>query len=89
MSSLHIPKFGTYKVQGSLSLLPGKLSSKSIPSATMDLNSPPVEMFFPFVGGGHQIPMIDIARVFASHGAKATIITTPKHFPLLPNIHPP
>jgi len=23
--------------------------------------------------------MIDIARVFASHGAKATIITTPKH----------
>ncbi|KAG6793161.1 hypothetical protein POTOM_002352 [Populus tomentosa] len=45
----------------------------------MDLNSPPVEMFFPFVGGGHQVPMIDIARVFASHGAKATIITTPKH----------
>jgi abscisate beta-glucosyltransferase len=46
----------------------------------MDSNSPPVEMFFfPFVGGGHLIPMIDIARVFASHGAKATIITTPKH----------
>ncbi|CAK7329910.1 unnamed protein product [Dovyalis caffra] len=46
----------------------------------MDSSSPPVEMFFfPFVGGGHQIPMIDIARVFASHGAKATIITTPKH----------
>nr|TKS08108.1 abscisate beta-glucosyltransferase-like [Populus alba] len=80
MSSLHIPKFGTYKVEGSLSLVPAKLSSKSIPSATMDLNSPPVEMFFfPFVGGAHQVPMIDIARVFASHGAKATIITTPKH----------
>ncbi|KAJ4847074.1 hypothetical protein Tsubulata_044155, partial [Turnera subulata] len=42
--------------------------------------TPQVEMFFfPFVGGGHQIPMIDIARVFASHGAKATIITTPNH----------
>ncbi|KAF5444357.1 hypothetical protein F2P56_036842 [Juglans regia] len=37
-----------------------------------------VEMFFfPFVGGGHQIPMIDTARVFASHGAKSTIIATP------------
>ncbi|GAV71861.1 UDPGT domain-containing protein [Cephalotus follicularis] len=35
--------------------------------------------FFPYVGGGHQIPMIDMARVFASHGAKSTIITTPKH----------
>ncbi|WCJ17672.1 UDP-glycosyltransferase 73B4 [Euphorbia peplus] len=35
--------------------------------------------FFPFVGGGHQIPMIDIARIFASHGANSTIITTPKH----------
>ncbi|KAF7810995.1 abscisate beta-glucosyltransferase-like [Senna tora] len=32
--------------------------------------------FFPFVGGGHQIPMIDTARAFASHGAKSTIITT-------------
>ncbi|KDP25003.1 hypothetical protein JCGZ_23986 [Jatropha curcas] len=46
----------------------------------MDSNSPPVEIFFfPFVGGGHQIPMIDMARVFASHGARATIITTPKN----------
>jgi abscisate beta-glucosyltransferase len=33
--------------------------------------------FFPFVGGGHQIPMIDTARVFASHGVKSTIIATP------------
>ncbi|KAK2434220.1 abscisate beta-glucosyltransferase [Trifolium repens] len=32
--------------------------------------------FFPFVGGGHQIPMIDTARVFAKHGAKSTILTT-------------
>lgn len=37
----------------------------------------PVEIFFfPFVGGGHQIPLIDTARAFASHGAKSTIITT-------------
>jgi abscisate beta-glucosyltransferase len=42
-----------------------------------------VEMFFfPFVGGGHQIPMIDTARVFASHGAKSTIIATPTSAPL-------
>ncbi|XP_024165198.1 abscisate beta-glucosyltransferase [Rosa chinensis] len=40
-------------------------------------SEPPVEMyFFPFVGGGHQIPMIDTARVFASHGAKSTILST-------------
>ncbi|KAF5745607.1 abscisate beta-glucosyltransferase-like [Tripterygium wilfordii] len=45
----------------------------------MDLNSSPIEIFFfPYVGGGHQIPMIDMARVFASHGAKSTIISTPK-----------
>ncbi|XP_050366991.1 abscisate beta-glucosyltransferase-like [Argentina anserina] len=37
----------------------------------------PVEMyFFPFVGGGHQIPMIDTARVFSAHGAKSTILST-------------
>ncbi|KAL5562481.1 hypothetical protein UlMin_032228 [Ulmus minor] len=33
--------------------------------------------FFPYILGGHLIPMIDLARVFASHGAKATIVTTP------------
>ena len=44
----------------------------------MDTEAPQVEMyFFPYVGGGHQIPMIDIARLFASHGAKSTIIVTP------------
>ncbi|RVW49759.1 Abscisate beta-glucosyltransferase [Vitis vinifera] len=37
-----------------------------------------VEMlFFPYVGGGHLIPMVDLARVFASRGAKSTIITAP------------
>nr|QIM59635.1 UDP-glucose:calycosin 7-O-glucosyltransferase [Astragalus mongholicus] len=35
--------------------------------------------FFPFVGGGHQIPMIDTARVFAAHGAMSTILTTPSN----------
>ncbi|XP_044489301.1 abscisate beta-glucosyltransferase-like [Mangifera indica] len=46
----------------------------------MDSKSSPVEMFFfPYVGGGHQIPMVDMARIFASHGAKSTIIATPKH----------
>ncbi|KAL6209809.1 hypothetical protein ACLB2K_020748 [Fragaria x ananassa] len=40
-------------------------------------SEPPVEMyFFPFVGGGHQIPMIDTARVIAAHGAKSTILST-------------
>ncbi|KAK7837577.1 abscisate beta-glucosyltransferase [Quercus suber] len=44
----------------------------------MDSKTRTVEMFFfPFVGGGHQIPMVDIARLFASHGAKSTIIVTP------------
>ncbi|KAK7400764.1 hypothetical protein VNO78_12070 [Psophocarpus tetragonolobus] len=39
-----------------------------------------IEMFFfPFVGGGHQIPMIDTARVFASHGVTSTIIATPSN----------
>ncbi|KAG5051391.1 hypothetical protein AAZX31_02G098700 [Glycine max] len=46
----------------------------------MALKTGSVEMFFfPFVGGGHQIPMIDTARVFASHGAKSTILVTPSN----------
>ncbi|KAI3983295.1 hypothetical protein MKX01_013362 [Papaver californicum] len=33
--------------------------------------------FFPLMAYGHMIPMFDIARMFASRGVKATIITTP------------
>lgn len=33
--------------------------------------------FFPLMAYGHMIPMFDIARIFASRGVKATIITTP------------
>ncbi|XP_059652913.1 abscisate beta-glucosyltransferase-like [Cornus florida] len=44
----------------------------------MDSESSKLEMFFfPFVGGGHLIPMIDLARLFASHGVKATILAIP------------
>ncbi|KAI3445957.1 hypothetical protein Pfo_002622 [Paulownia fortunei] len=32
--------------------------------------------FIPMMAPGHMIPMIDIAREFARHGAKSTIITT-------------
>ncbi|KAL5705649.1 hypothetical protein ACHQM5_023926 [Ranunculus cassubicifolius] len=33
--------------------------------------------FLPLMAHGHSIPMIDIARLFASRGVKSTIITTP------------
>uniref|UniRef100_A0A803LGZ3 Uncharacterized protein n=1 Tax=Chenopodium quinoa TaxID=63459 RepID=A0A803LGZ3_CHEQI len=35
-------------------------------------------VFFPFMGQGHMIPTLDIARLFSAHdNVKATIITTP------------
>lgn len=36
-------------------------------------------VFVPFVAPGHINPMVDIARLFAAHGIKSTIITTPSN----------
>ncbi|XP_021823919.1 UDP-glucose flavonoid 3-O-glucosyltransferase 7-like [Prunus avium] len=38
--------------------------------------------FFPFMAQGHNIPFIDIAKLFASHGVKSTLITTSVNAPL-------
>ncbi|GMH13492.1 hypothetical protein Nepgr_015333 [Nepenthes gracilis] len=38
-------------------------------------------ILFPFLAHGHMIPMLDIARLFVSRGAKATIITTTLNAP--------
>ncbi|CAL5385905.1 unnamed protein product [Camellia sinensis] len=37
--------------------------------------------FFPMMAQGHMIPTLDMAKLFASHGVKATIITTPLNAP--------
>ncbi|PKI33538.1 abscisate beta-glucosyltransferase-like [Punica granatum] len=51
-------------------------------SSTASVPLRPVEMFFfPFVGGGHQIPMVDMARVFAAHGANSIILAAPSAAP--------
>ncbi|XP_038982134.1 scopoletin glucosyltransferase-like [Phoenix dactylifera] len=39
--------------------------------------------FLPFLAPGHMIPMIDLARLLADRGAKATIITTTANVPLI------
>ncbi|CAK8543937.1 unnamed protein product [Lathyrus sativus] len=36
-------------------------------------------VLFPFISQGHIIPMIDIAKLLAQHGAIVTIFTTPKN----------
>nr|GLL23710.1 scopoletin glucosyltransferase-like isoform X2 [Ipomoea trifida] len=38
--------------------------------------------FFPFMAQGHMIPILDMAKLFASRGVKATIITTPLNQPV-------
>nr|GLL23713.1 scopoletin glucosyltransferase-like [Ipomoea trifida] len=38
--------------------------------------------FFPFMDQGHMIPILDMAKLFASRGVKATIITTPLNQPV-------
>ncbi|KAI4342339.1 hypothetical protein MLD38_026977 [Melastoma candidum] len=49
-------------------------------------HGPPIEIyFFPFVGGGHQIPMLDLARLFSTiPSVHATVLTTSSHHPLPP-----
>ncbi|GAB2291684.1 hypothetical protein Dimus_025937 [Dionaea muscipula] len=39
-------------------------------------------LMFPFMAYGHMIPTLDIARLFASRGAKITIATTPLNAPV-------
>ena len=52
----------------------------------MDSQPPKLHIFFfPYIMGGHLIPMIDVARVFASHGVKSTIVTTPHNALLFQN----
>ncbi|GAV90448.1 UDPGT domain-containing protein [Cephalotus follicularis] len=49
----------------------------------MGSESPQLHIFFfPFMAHGHMIPTIDMAKLFASQGVKATIITTPLNAPL-------
>ncbi|XP_019165287.1 PREDICTED: scopoletin glucosyltransferase-like [Ipomoea nil] len=38
--------------------------------------------FFPMLAHGHMIPTLDMAKLFASRGVKATIITTPANQPV-------
>ncbi|KAH7518010.1 hypothetical protein FEM48_Zijuj09G0125300 [Ziziphus jujuba var. spinosa] len=38
-------------------------------------------LFFPFMAHGHMIPTIEIAKIFASRGCRATIISTPANAP--------
>lgn len=39
-------------------------------------------LFFPFMAHGHMIPLVDMAKLFASRGLKTTIVTTPLNVPL-------
>ncbi|KAF7811006.1 scopoletin glucosyltransferase-like [Senna tora] len=41
--------------------------------------------FLPFPAHGHMIPMVDMARLFAARGVRATIVTTPLNLPLVSN----
>ncbi|KAB2602868.1 UDP-glucose flavonoid 3-O-glucosyltransferase 7-like [Pyrus ussuriensis x Pyrus communis] len=38
--------------------------------------------FFPYMAQGHTIPLINMAKLFASHGVKSTLMTTPLNAPL-------
>ncbi|PRQ22983.1 putative flavonol 3-O-glucosyltransferase [Rosa chinensis] len=43
--------------------------------------------FLPFMGPGHSLPLLDIAKIFASRGVKSSIITTPVSAALLSKQH--
>nr|QPZ56408.1 anthocyanin 3'-O-beta-glucosyltransferase 1 [Curcuma alismatifolia] len=40
-------------------------------------------LFLPFLSPGHIIPMVDLARLFAGRGIKATVVTTTGNVPLV------
>ncbi|XP_065872706.1 probable UDP-glucosyl transferase 73B6 [Euphorbia lathyris] len=40
-------------------------------------------LFFPYMAHGHTIPILDIAKLFASRNLKTTIVTTPLNQPLV------
>ncbi|WOL14474.1 anthocyanin 3'-O-beta-glucosyltransferase-like [Canna indica] len=39
--------------------------------------------FLPFLAPGHMIPMVDLARIFADRGVKASVVTTTGNIPLI------
>ncbi|KAF9675886.1 hypothetical protein SADUNF_Sadunf09G0080000 [Salix dunnii] len=39
-------------------------------------------IFFPLMAHGHMIPLVDMAKLFASRGLRTTIVTTPLNVPL-------
>ncbi|XP_020677363.1 scopoletin glucosyltransferase-like [Dendrobium catenatum] len=44
-------------------------------------------LFFPLTMQGHMLPMVDMAKIFAVHGARVTILTTPVNATIIrPNI---
>ncbi|XP_028550646.1 scopoletin glucosyltransferase-like [Dendrobium catenatum] len=44
-------------------------------------------LFFPFMAQGHMLPMVDMAKIFAAHGARVTLLTTPVNATIIrPNI---
>ncbi|KAK7252018.1 hypothetical protein RIF29_35691 [Crotalaria pallida] len=46
-------------------------------------NDPLHILLFPFLAHGHMIPVVDMAKLFASKGVRATIITTPINAPFI------
>ncbi|XP_042518175.1 scopoletin glucosyltransferase-like [Macadamia integrifolia] len=46
----------------------------------MDTQAPNLDMLFlPFLTPGHMLPMVNLARLLAARGVKATIVTTPSN----------